>query len=67
MMFVPHRDQSEIAMVKDHKHNADGLLIGRKHCNPMLDSHIYIIEFPYGETHDVSYNTLAEHLFSQVN
>jgi len=32
-----------------------------------LDSRIYIVQFPDGETRDVSYNTLAEHLFSQVD
>ena len=66
-IFLPKGDRSELATVKDRKRNADGLLIGRKHRNPMLDSRIYIVQFPDGETRDVSYNTLAEHLFSQVD
>jgi len=51
----------------DKKQNANGLLISRKNCNPMLDSCIYIIEFPNGKTQEISYNTIAEHLSSQVD
>jgi len=33
----------------------------------MLDSRIYVVEFPDGEQQDVSFNTIAEHLFAQVD
>ena len=49
------------------KHNADGNYIGRTHKNPQLDSRVYIVRFPNGEEKDISYNLLAEHLFSQLD
>ncbi len=45
----------------------DGNFIGRKHSNPMLDSRIYVVEFADGAQHDSSFNTLAEHLYAQVD
>ena len=49
------------------KRNADGNYIGRAHKNPQLDSRIFTVRFPNGEEKDITYNILAEHLFSQVD
>ena len=49
------------------KCNSDGLFIGRQHKNSMLDSRVCTVAFSHGDEQDVSYNVLAEHLFSQVN
>ena len=57
----------EIAKVIGRKRNHDGNFVGRKHKNPILDSRIFIVEFPDGEQREVSYNVLSEHLFSQVD
>ena len=64
---LSERDRAELGKVIDQKWNANGLLIGRKHQNPMLDLPLYIIEFPDGGTQEVSYNAITEHLFSQVD
>ena len=66
-VFLPHGDRSEIAKVIGRKRNADGNYIGRKHQNPMLDSRIFVVEFPDGDQKDIAYNIIAEHLFSQVD
>mmetsp|Transcript_11237 Transcript_11237/g.16168 ORF Transcript_11237/g.16168 Transcript_11237/m.16168 type:complete len:1367 (+) Transcript_11237:2028-6128(+) len=66
-VILARGDQAAIAKVKHRKRNSDGNLIGRKHKIPTLDSRIYVCEFPDGEEIDVSYNTLAEHLFSQCD
>jgi hypothetical protein len=66
-IILPKGDRSELATVKGRKRDAEGLFIGRKHKIPALDSRIYIVEFPDGEEQEVSYNALAEHLFSQVD
>jgi len=66
-LYLPHGDRTEIAKIIGRKRNLDGNFVGRKHSNPMLDSRIYVVEFPDGEQHDISFNTLAEHLYAQVD
>jgi hypothetical protein len=66
-IFLPHGDRHEIAKVIGRKRNSDGLYIGRKHSNPVLDSRIFVVEFPDGDQKDITYNIIAEHLFSQVD
>ena len=41
--------------------------MGRKHSNPILDSRVFVVEFPDGEQKDIGYNILAEHLHSQMD
>ena len=66
-IILPRGDRSELGRVIDRKRNADGLYIGRKHKMPALDSRVYVVEFQDGEQVDISYNTIAEHLYSQVD
>lgn len=66
-VFLPHGDRNEIAKVIGRKRDSDGNYIGRKHNNPRLDSRIFTVRFPDGDEKDISYNLLAEHLFSQVD
>ena len=66
-IILPRGDRSELGRVIDRKRDADGHYVGRKHKLPALDSRCYVIEFNDGERVDISYNTLAEHLYSQVD
>eukprot|EP00590_Aulacoseira_subarctica_P011644 CAMPEP_0172424146 /NCGR_PEP_ID=MMETSP1064-20121228/21716_1 /TAXON_ID=202472 /ORGANISM="Aulacoseira subarctica , Strain CCAP 1002/5" /LENGTH=1711 /DNA_ID=CAMNT_0013165931 /DNA_START=811 /DNA_END=5943 /DNA_ORIENTATION=- len=66
-VILPRGDRNELATVKHRKRNTDGNLIGRKHRIPSLDSRIYVCEFPDGETCDICYNTIAEHIYSQCD
>ncbi len=49
------------------KRDADGHLIGTKHDNPALDSHIYTVQYDDGHTEDYVYNAIVEALYSQVD
>jgi hypothetical protein len=66
-VLLPHGDWYEIARVIGRKRKADGLFVGRKHQNPILDSRVFVVEFPDGDQKDIMYNMLAEHLYSQVD
>ena len=66
-VYLSHGDHTEIAKVLGQKRNADGNFVRRKHSNPILDSRIFVIEFPDGEQKDIGYNILAEHLHSQMD
>ena len=66
-IFLPHGDRNELAKVIGRKRNSDGNYIGRAHKNPMLDSRIFTVRFADGEEKDVTFNIIAEHLFSQVD
>jgi hypothetical protein len=66
-IILPRGDRSELGKIKGRKRNNEGLLIGRKHKNPALDSRIYLVEFNDGEQQEISYNILAEHLYTQCD
>ena len=66
-IYLPHRDRNEIAKVIGRKRNADGNFVGRAHRNPILDSRVFTVQFLDGDQKDIAYNTIAEHLFSQVD
>ena len=66
-IFLPRGDHGEVAKVIRRKKNAEGNYIGRAHSNPILDSRVFTVRFRDGEEQDVSYNVLAEHLYSQVD
>lgn len=66
-IFLPRGDHGEVARVMGRKKNSEGNYIGRAHSNPILDSRVFTVRFRDGEEQDVSYNILAEHLYSQVD
>jgi hypothetical protein len=66
-VFLTHGDRYEIARALCRKSKADGLFVGRKHQNPILDSRVFVVEFPDSDQKDMTYNMLAEHLYSQVD
>ena len=66
-VYLSHGDRTEIAKVLGRKRNAEGNFVGHKHSNPILDSRVFVVEFPDGEQKDIGYNILAEHLHSQMD
>ena len=64
---LSHGDHTKIAKVLGRKRNAEGNFVGWKHANPILDSRVFVVEFPDGEWKDISYNILAEHLHAQMD
>ena len=55
------------AKVTGRKRDADGNPIGKRHCNPMLDTREYEVEFPDGATDVFTANIIAENLYAQVD
>ena len=53
--------------VRDRKRNADGMLLGKKDDNPLLDSSVYIVDFPDGSYREYNANLIAENLYSQID
>ena len=66
-VYLSHGDRTEIAKVLGQKQNADGNFVGQKHSNPILDSRVFVVEFPDREQKDIGYNILAEHLHFQMD
>jgi len=66
-VMLPHGDRHEFARVISRKRDSEGNLIGRRHAIPVLDSRIYLVQFPDGTEQEIAYNLLAEHLYSQCD
>ena len=49
------------------KHDADGNSIGRSNKNPILDTHLYEVEFPWGEMTKFMANTIEESIYAQCD
>ena len=56
-----------LARVKGRKRDQNGMVIGKRHNNPILDSRIYLLEFPDGRTDEYATNIIAESLYSSVD
>jgi len=64
---LPKDGQEVIAKVIARKRDHDGNPIGRSHANPILDTRLYQVIFPDGETAEYSANIIAKCLYSQVD
>jgi hypothetical protein len=65
--ILPQGDGISLASLNERRRANDGSPIGRQNKNPLLDSRIYIVNFPDGQMKDVGYNILVDHLSSQVD
>jgi hypothetical protein len=66
-VMVPQDDVLVTAKVIGRKHDRDGNPIGVGHSNPLLDSHVYDVQFLDGHTGEFAANTIAENIYSQVD
>ena len=66
-VLLPQGGESKKATVVGRKKDHDGKPIGKRNANPMLDSRVYEVKFPDGETTEVAANLIAENLFSQID
>ena len=58
--LLPRGDKMARGQVVHRKHNANGNPIGRSNYNPILDMHLYEVEFPGGEMTELAPNIIAE-------
>ena len=49
------------------KHDASGNPIGRSNQNPILDMHLYEVEYPGGEMTELATNIIAESMYAQCD
>jgi hypothetical protein len=60
-------DEISLGKVKRRALGPDGLTTGSYADNPMLNSIVYEVEFPDGQTKEYAANTIAENMLSQVD
>lgn len=53
--------------VENRKRDANGSLSGKANSNPLLDTHLYEVEFPDGDMQEHAANVIAESTCSQVD
>jgi hypothetical protein len=66
-VLLSHGGELQRATVRARVKDRDGLPIGRRNPNPLLDTRSYEVEFPDGSTEAVSANIIAENIYSQVD
>ena len=66
-VMMPHGGDMLKAIVKGRKRDSDGLPIGCRNNNPLLDSRQYEVEFPDGSTEAFTANFIAQNMLSQVD
>jgi len=64
---LPQGGEMTKAKVTGRKRDADGLPMGRRNRNPLLDSRLYEVEFPDGLTDAFTAKIIAENMFFQVD
>lgn len=66
-LLVPRDGERVNARVTKRMRNNNGVPIGTRHDNPMLDSREYEVEFDDGSTQEYFANVIAENLYSQID
>jgi len=64
---LPKNGEEILGKVIARKRDHDGNPIGKAHNNPILDTRLYQVIFPDGETAEYSANVIAESLYSQID
>ena len=65
---VPRQDDGpSFARVTKRLRDANGLPIGTANDNPILDTHMYEVEYPDGHKASLSANAIAQNMFAQVD
>ncbi len=65
--MLPHSSAFEHGTAVSHKQDAEGNVIGRAHDNPILDSHLYNIEFADGKATTLTANVIAKAMYAQCD
>ena len=67
-VMLPHGGENARAVVKGRKRDPNGIPIGTRHNNPILDTREYEVEFlGSGSTDAFTTNLITENLYSQVD
>ena len=60
-------DEHTLVTVTKRARGADGRPIGQQDDNPFLDTHMYEVRMLDGSSRELTYNVIAENLFSQCD
>lgn len=66
-VMLPHGGEHVRGTIVGRAKNPDGIPIGQRNSNPMLDTREYDVKFSDGATESYTTNMIAEHLYSQVD
>jgi hypothetical protein len=66
-VILPKDGEHILGKVVGRKHDRDGNPVGQTNTNPILDTRVYDVIFPDGNTLEYSANAEAESLYSQVD
>ena len=63
-VMLPKGDALECAHIVNHKQDNQGNPIGEQNSNPILDTHVYDVQFSDGHVEEFSAKTIVESLYS---
>lgn len=68
-VMVPNEQGEHMVLAKiiGKKRDAEGNHIGDYHPNPLLDTHVYQLQYPNGHVEEYTTNQIAESLYSQTD
>ena len=66
-ILLPEGDQHTSATVLKRARGNDGLPIGRRHVNPILDTRLYEVEYSTGRIEQIQANLIAQNMFAQTD
>ena len=66
-MLPKDGDHQQATRVVGVSRNNEGQTIGKFNHNPIMNTKVYDIMFPYGSVHHYTTNTIAKNMYSQVD
>ena len=66
-VMIPIGDERVKGVVKRRTKDDDGLPVGRRHSNPLLDTREYEVEMPDGSTECYTANIIADNIYAQCD
>ena len=66
-VLLPQGDEMKAGTVKTRLKDKDGNVVGSSNDNPILDTRIYEVVFPDGNTQSYAANEIATNMYSQVD
>ncbi len=64
---LPIGDRMMNARIRGRKRQGDGSLRGKAHQNPILDTRTYEVEYPDGQTAELTANVIAQNMYSMCD
>ena len=65
--MLPEDDLFAREKLNSRKRDSEGNLLVARHSNPLLDNHVYKVEFHDGTTNEYATNLIVDKLYSLTN